>query len=356
MDYIKKNVIKQVVLLGLIVIFLIVIFGNLSYFIPGFFGAITLYLLIRNWYFKLVDERKWKQWVAATVLIIGMLVVVILPFYGLIEILIPKFMMIVDNSQQIQKNVLGTISYLQEKFPQIKVSEEQINQVIQKVVGIVPVILQSTAGVFANVFTALFVLYFMLIGGHKMESKVIDYMPLTRKNKIVVWKETKNMIVSNALGIPFLGLCQGIVAGLGYWVCGVPSPLLWGLLTGICTIIPFIGTMVIWVPVCIYLLSIGQTGYAIGLIIYCFVVVGGTDNVIRFVFLKKYGDVHPLVTVFGVILGLDLFGVMGLIFGPLLISYLILLIKVYRAEFTNVEAEEVGLDGETDDQVPRAHP
>lgn len=339
MEYIKKNVIKQVFLLGLIVIFVIVIFKNLSYFIPGFFGAITLYLLLRYWYFKLIEERHWKRWLAATALILGMLVVVILPLYGLIEILIPRFTVIVDNSDQIKESVIGTLTYLQSKFPQIEISNEQISGAIQKVVAFVPVILSSMAGVFANIFTALFILYFMLMGGRKMESTVIEYMPLTRKNKVVVWKETKNMIISNALGIPFLGLCQGIVAWLGYWICGVPSSLLWGLLTGICTIVPFVGTMVIWIPVAIYLLSINQVGYAIGLSAYCLVIVGGIDNVIRFMFLKQYGDVHPLITVFGVILGLGMFGVMGLIFGPLMISYLLLLIKIYRAEF-NDEAEE----------------
>src|SRR5690606_803760 len=260
------------------VVFVIVIFKNVSYFIAGMMGAVTLYLLLRTWYFKLIEDHTWKQWVSATVLILGMLVVVILPLYGLIQVLIPRFAQVAENSENIQKSVLNTIAYLQSKFPQIKISNEQINSTIERVVGFVPVILSSTAGVFANIFTALFILYFMLIGGRRMEATVVEYLPLTRSNKIVVWKETKNMIISNALGIPFLGLCQGIVAGIGYWICGVPSPILWGLVTGICTVVPFIGTMLVWIPVTIYLLSVGQTGYAIGLALYCFVIVGGIDN------------------------------------------------------------------------------
>jgi predicted PurR-regulated permease PerM len=87
-------------------------------------------------------------------------------------------------------------------------------------------------------------------------------------------------------------------------------------------------------------LASGKIGLGIGLILYCAIIVSNTDNVLRFTILKKIGDVHPLITVFGVIVGLQLFGVMGLIFGPLLLTYFILLIKIYRLEFSSSHAEE----------------
>jgi predicted PurR-regulated permease PerM len=135
------------------------------------------------------------------------------------------------------------------------------------------------------------------------------------------------------VGIPVLALAQGLIALLGYWVCGVEGAVLWGLLTGLATVIPVIGTMIVWVPICIYLFAIGKPEYGIGLALYCLIIVGLADNVIRFLFLKRFGDVHPLITVFGVILGLNIFGMVGLIFGPLLMSYFLLLIKIYQVEF-----------------------
>ncbi|KKX47214.1 hypothetical protein L950_0227755 [Sphingobacterium sp. IITKGP-BTPF85] len=91
--------------------------------------------------------------------------------------------------------------------------------------------------------------------------------------------------------------------------------------------------MTVYVPTAIYLLAIGSTGNAIGLALYGFILIGGIDNVLRFTILRKLGDVPPLITVFGVLLGLNLFGMLGLIFGPLIISSVRVLLKVYNNEY-----------------------
>src|SRR5690606_29011515 len=101
-----------------------------------------------------------------------------------------------------------------------------------------------------------------------------------------------------------------------------------------------IGTMAIWVPLVIYLFSTGNTGAGIGLLLYSAVITGNIDYLARISLLKKIGDVHPLVTVLGLIVGLKLFGFFGFIFGPLLISYLLLLIKIYKSEFGNLQSKQ----------------
>lgn len=188
--------------------------------------------------------------------------------------------------------------------------------------------------VLLNLLVAFFVLYFMLISGRSLEKGLIRTLPLKEENKDSLWVETKNMVVSNAIGIPLLIICQCIVAIFGYWLFNVPEFVLWGILTGVASLIPVIGTMLIWTPICIIMIAKGDVGMGLGLFLYCGVVVSNIDNVLRFSILKKIGDVHPLITVFGVIVGLQLFGIMGLIFGPLLMTYFILLIKIYRLEFS----------------------
>ncbi|RQO32609.1 AI-2E family transporter [Taibaiella sp. KBW10] len=333
MDAIKNNVIRQIVILLLIAFLGIVIVWKLSYFIPGFLGSAALYIMFRSWYFKLTEKRKWKKWLAATTLILGLLVAMVGPVYLMVEVLTPKINTVLSNTDNIKNNVLKVYAYVQEKVPQVSISQQQVLGFVQKGVGILPLILNATANLFANIFTALFIFYFLLMGGRAMEAAFRSYIPLARRSRQEVWKETQNLVISNAIGIPFLALCQGLVAILAYWFCGIEGAVLWGALTGFATIIPVIGTMVVWVPVCIYLLAKGETNYAIGLALYCFIIVGSTDNVIRFLFLKKFGDVHPLITVFGVILGLNLFGIVGLIFGPLVLSYFLMLIRIYRAEY-----------------------
>ena len=109
--------------------------------------------------------------------------------------------------------------------------------------------------------------------------------------------------------------------------------------------IPFVGTFIGIIPVFLISLSSGDTFQAWGILIYGIVVVGTTDNVIRLYVLKKLDDVHPLITLIGVIVGVPIFGFIGLIFGPLLISLFIALVKVYRSEYGEQDAvsEEIDL-------------
>src|SRR5690606_29498445 len=125
---------------------------------------------------------------------------------------------------------------------------------------------------------------------------------------------------------------------------GIDEFILWGFLTGLFAFFPILGTMVIWVPLVIYLFSTGQTTPAIGLFIYSMAITGNIDYVARVSLLKKIGNVHPLVTVLGLIVGLKLFGFWGFIFGPLLVSYFMLLISIYRSEFgtLNHDTKSIG--------------
>jgi len=146
-------------------------------------------------------------------------------------------------------------------------------------------------------------------------------------------------VVANAVGIPVVALGQGIVAIIGYYIFGAPSPVLLFALTAIASMIPIVGAGIIYVPVCIFMVAEGNTTNGILLLTYCLIIVGLTDNVLRFTLLKKLEDIHPLNTVFGIIMGMNLFGFMGLVFGPIMVSITILLIEVYKDEFSDQEVE-----------------
>jgi predicted PurR-regulated permease PerM len=141
------------------------------------------------------------------------------------------------------------------------------------------------------------------------------------------------MVKANALGIPVICIIQGCFAALGYWIFGVESWGMWGFLTGLFAFFPLVGTMIIWVPLVLMMYSEGTNWQALGLLLYSVLVTGNVDYIARLGLMKKMGNVHPLITVFGVIVGLKLFGFIGLVFGPLLISYLVVLLKIYINEF-----------------------
>jgi predicted PurR-regulated permease PerM len=175
----------------------------------------------------------------------------------------------------------------------------------------------------------------MLVANKKLENWVYNFIPLKDNNVALMGTELKSLVISNAVGIPLVAILQGIVGLICYLFLGVNDVWFWFLFTCIASMIPFVGAALAYVPLSLIFFAQDHTIKGIILLIYGFGVIGTVDNVFRFVLQKRMGDVHPLITVFGVIIGINLFGFIGLIFGPILISMFILLVKIYMNEYVN---------------------
>ena len=140
---------------------------------------------------------------------------------------------------------------------------------------------------------------------------------VSKENLKVIGKEILAMVRSNALGIPLVAIVQGILSLIGSLIFAIEDPFFWFIIVAVGSMIPFVGTLIGIIPVFILELSTGNTFQAWGILIYGLVVVGSADNIIRLYVLKKLDNVHPLITLVGVIVGVPLFGFIGLIFGPL---------------------------------------
>lgn len=350
---INGNIMRQVFLISLILFIGLSLIYTLRYFIPGALGAITLYIIFRKTYTRLTEQKKWKKSLASTFLIVISLVALIIPLWLLVEILIPQITSIFDNKELINTKFNAVKAFMRSKpvLKNINLSEQALAGYVGKLAAYVPLVFNSIGSVVVNIATALFILYFMQVNSKVLEKVVSLHVPFSDDNKQTLWDETKMMVKSNALGIPIIALFQGIIAAIGYWIFGVNNALLWGLITGIATIVPVVGTMLIWVPIVIIHMSMGQMTNGILLAVYCVLVVGSIDNILRFTILRKLGDVPPLITVFGVLAGLNLFGMMGLIFGPLLLSYFLLLLKVYRTEFGKKQELMMEIEAAKDEKI-----
>jgi predicted PurR-regulated permease PerM len=333
MNIINSDNLKQYLLIALIVVLGITLGKQLFEFFPGLLGAVTLYILMRQHFFKLTVIKSWKKWVTATVFIVGSMIVFVLPVILMIQVLLPKFSEFTSDPAKLSSMIDILSQKLRHISPMLAISPEQVNSLTQNLTASLPTVLSATLNMLTNAVLAFFLLYFMLVDGRKMEYTIQKYLPLQDSNIDDVWNATRVMVVSNAIGIPVLAACQAVVAMLGYWIFGVEAYILWGVLTGVFSLVPIIGTAVIWIPLCLYLFVTGESGAGFGLLMYSLLVTGSIDNILRFTMLKKLGDVHPIITALGIIVGIPLFGFMGFIFGPLLISYFLLLIKIYRVEF-----------------------
>ena len=324
---------RQIILLLVIFLLAILLMKQLAVFLPGFLGAITLYILLRETYFNLTIKKGWNKTGTSLLFIILSMLIIAAPLYFAFQLLTEKVMGIISDPIELMKDARIVGQKIYDLTGVQLMTEENLAAFQKKSTAIVPGLLNSSANLLSNFAIMFFLLYFLLKMGREAEKSLGRFIPLKPENVELLSNETKNTIRANAIGIPVLAIIQGIIATIGYWIFGIKDFGLWGFLTGVFSMVPLVGTAIIWLPLCAYLFAIDKTGSAIGLLAYAAILITNIDYVARLTLLKKMVNVHPLVTVLGVIIGIGLFGFWGVIFGPLLISYFIILIRIYMNEF-----------------------
>lgn len=329
--------IRQILLLLIIIFLSYLCVTELVVFLPGLLGAITFYILSRAGYFQLVFNKKWGKGRAAGLYILYYLLILGIPIFLAIVLISPKINIFLENPEAMVNTVRSSVMAVQHKIGFVLVSEKTLNNSLNKLSAFIPTILNSTVNLISNLAIMLFVLYYMLFNGTEMERYLNKIIPLRQDNINTLASETKIMVRANALGIPLISIIQGVVATLGYFIFGVKDWALWGFITGIFAFFPVVGTMIIWVPLVIFTYATGSSWQTLGIFLYSLIVTGNIDYIARITLLKKMGNVHPVITILGVIIGLGLFGFIGLVFGPLLLNYVIILFEIYSNEFVNNE-------------------
>jgi predicted PurR-regulated permease PerM len=330
-----NNRIRQVVLLIIIAFLGFLIVKELYVFLPGLMGALTFYILGRDRFFRLTEKRGWKPGLTAMLFIMGFLLVIAAPIYYAIVLVTPRINNVFGHADEFMTGLKALSDQVKLVTGQELFTAKNLDTLQSNLAGYIPTFLNSSAMILSNLLVMFFVLYFMFTGGRTMEATVRNFIPLHQESVQALAHETRHMVKANAVGIPLISLIQGITAYIGYLIFGIEDALMWGFLTGVFAFFPIVGTMMIWVPLVIYLFSQGLNMPGTGLLIYSLIITGNVDYLARITLMKKIGDVHPLITIFGVIVGLQLFGFMGFIFGPLVFSYAIILVKIYAHEFVD---------------------
>lgn len=330
---IHQNRIRQIFFLALLVLLGLLLAKELATFLPALLGAITLYILIRKWMFRMVEVRKWKPGMAATILMVLTLLIILIPIGLLVQMLSSKVTYAIQHSNELVESIKILVANTEQRFNIEIANTENINKLGNFIAQVVPQLLNATFGTLVTIFFTYFILYFFLVNGRKIEKWLDDSIPLKDENVNKLGSEMENIVLSNAIGIPVIAFLQGVVGLIGYFIIGVQEPWFWFVVTCITAMLPFIGAALAYVPLAIIFFANDEVGRGIFMLIFGFGVIGTVDNVFRFTLARKIGNVHPLITVFGVLIGLKLFGFVGLIFGPVLISMFILLLKIYANEF-----------------------
>lgn len=332
MKRINHKIIRQLIILLLIIFLGGLIIKYMLPYISGVLGALTLYVILRKWMIKLINKGI-KKTRAALLLIFAATIGIFIPLSGAVLMLSSELGNLADKSEEVTKALKEQIFQL-EKYIQYDVSstidpEQASGWLTENLQGFA----SGTFNMIISLGILLFILYYMLISPKQLKESLLEYLPLSNKTLVILGKEIDSVVRSNAIAIPLVALAQGIIALIGFFIFGIENPLFWFVIVTIGSMIPFIGTFIGIFPVFVLSMASGNDFQAWGVLLYGILVVGLTDNVIRLFVLKKLDSIHPLITLIGVLIGIPLFGFVGLIFGPLIISLFLIIVKIYKQQY-----------------------
>lgn len=198
-------------------------------------------------------------------------------------------------------------------------------------------VVKQTAGVVGGVlgfvmktFFVVFVMFYLFRDGDRAAAQLRDMLPVDAATGQELLVRTSETVTASVYGVFVIAIIQGTLGGLMFWILGMPSPLLWGVVMTAFSAVPMLGAFLVWVPAAIYLAVTGAIGKAILLTVWGAVVIGMVDNFLRPRLVGQRTRMHDLLIFFSVLGGLQVFGMMGLLIGPVIVAITMSLIDLYR--------------------------
>ena len=321
-----------------------ILFYTLRDLFPAFLGAVVLYVLFRPFYNYLRHDQKWPNWLATWTIMLSTFLLLVLPMLTVVMMIGNKLSKLLINTNQITA-IIDQVQLLFGMNIKDDMAIEQLISFIQKnLFGGVSTLLNGVLGAIFTLGMMYFILYFMLINHHAFEKTILKYMPFKPENSFRFGAELRSSTNSNVLGQGFIAFVQGSLVSLGFIIFNLSDPLFWGVICFFLSFLPIIGAPIVFVPAGLIAIASGHASDGYGIILWGFLLVTNIDNVIRYFISKYIANTHPLITIIGVIIGIPVFGILGLVFGPLLISWFFLLLKIYEegADTTEEEDEVLG--------------
>jgi predicted PurR-regulated permease PerM len=236
--------------------------------------------------------------------------------------------------------VLSLSQWVEERFPHMNIDEVQIqNDLISVSKDLGQFLLSKGAAILGNVaslisrfFILIFVVFFLVRDGAQMVATGRYYSPLRQDQEDRILSGIRVVAKSVLLGTFLTALCQGIVGGIGLTIVGIPG-LFWGTVMGFASLIPIIGTALVWVPAVVYLVLLGEMKLAAFLAAWCILLVGSIDNFLRPFLMRGEAKMSPFYVFLAIVGGVQYFGLTGILYGPLILSFAMIMLYIYGVEY-----------------------
>ena len=305
-------------------------------YLTGLIWAPVLYIMFAPLQRRLA--RRMRPGLAAGLVILLAILIVVIPLASLTGL-------IATEAADLATGVIGGNNGALERLRTLTIGPFNVGEQIQGFAGRAVAWLGSSAlgllGTLARIgiqlTIAFFGLFYLLLDADGAWRKLSPFIPFSRSNQEILRQRFKDVTVSTLIGTFATATTQGICVGLAFWVAGLPYAIFWGVVTVVVAILPVVGSGMVWAPAVAYL-ALNQRWLAAALFaVWGVVVVGNVDNVIRPWVFRRYASIHPFLTVIGAFAGIKYFGLLGLLIGPLAISYFFEIIRMYDAEYLGDE-------------------
>lgn len=319
---------------------------------PLLLGAI-LAGLFHPFYRWLVRVLRGRRSTAATLTLLVLFIVVAGPISAFVGVVVSQAVTISNAAIPWVQQHFGAGTnfnahdWLVQRFPPLASYVPQEEQIMETVGNAVKAaggflvagatsLTAGTAGVLLDLFVMLYAMFFFFRDGRRIIERILYYTPLTHDDELLVLARLSSVTRATIKGTVVIGIVQGTLAGLAFWVAGIDGSAFWGTLMAVLSIVPGIGSALVWVPAVIYLFITGQTLTALLLFAWCAAVVGTIDNILRPTLVGKDAKMPDLLILVGTLGGLVLFGPIGFIVGPIVCGLFLTVWDIYGATFKEI--------------------
>ena len=340
-----EKVVKMVLaLLIIIVLTAVIVYATLPY-LNYFFGAFVLYIIFRSLYHFFVTRARLQKQFAAVLVIIISTFVVLIPFYFFLIIIIGEIQQLLLYQESIVASIQSggqflahflsrldiPLDTLQTKIPErvMEIASEAVNYSSKLILGSIQSLSQQSIGL----LLMYFLLYYLLIGENSaFARKVYVAVPFNKENTDTLMDEFSRIVRTTIISSGAVALVQGAILTITFLIFKIQGAILWGFIATILSFVPIFGSTLVWVPATIIQLLQGDYSAGIAILI-AGLFASLVDNFLRPIIQKKVGKIHPFLSLLGIIIGVSLFGLIGIVIGPLLLSYFLLTIKMFSKEY-----------------------
>ncbi|HEX8342678.1 MAG TPA: AI-2E family transporter [Tepidisphaeraceae bacterium] len=309
-------------------------------FLDVILWAVVLAIITYPYHLRL-RRRGLGRNTAALIATLGVCLVVLVPVGIVMSMLVTQ----IPDKEELQKQVVEWKSMIGpdsrvyklvdpyvdlDRFQDPEAIKQLVTPYTQRVAQGLLGLAAGLAGSVVSICFALFTLFYLLRDNHKIGEKITDTLPLEREQSLQVFQRCQEIIQASVQGVLLIAAIQAALGALAFWLLGVPGFVLWGVVMFVMSMIPALGSFIVWVPAAIWLGAQGQWWQAVAMTVWGGAVIGSVDNFLRPRLVGQKTGMHDLVIFFSVLGGLQVFGILGLFVGPVVVALAVSIVEVFK--------------------------